>query len=244
MNVSITIPILSGWLLGWLVNYLADVLPLTRRLSAPQCLHCGEQLPISTYLAFQRCPSCGKSRSRRGMAVQVVLMTLLAWAWLTTPKLGFWPSALLLAYFTLVTVMDLEHRVVMHPVSIAGAALGLVIGTWAHGLLRTLIGGAAGFGIMLVFYYGGIWFARYLARRRGQSISETGIGFGDVNLSGVLGLMLGWPGILAGLTLGILLAGAFSIILLIIVLLARRYEHFLTFPYAPFLVLGTAILLI
>lgn len=177
------------------------------------------------------------------MIVQIALILLFLWVWLTTPRLGFWVSAILLTYFTLVTVMDLEHRVVMHPVSLAGAMLGLGIGTWAHGLVSTLIGGIAGFGIMLVFYYGGVWFARYLAKRRGQSTSETGIGFGDVNLSGVLGLMLGWPGILAGMTLGILLAGAFSIILLIIVLIARRYQHFLTFPYAPFLVLGAALIL-
>ena len=37
-------------------------------------------------------------------------------------------------------------------------------------------------------------------------------GFGDVNLSGVLGLMLGWPFIVVGLVIAVLIGGVISLI--------------------------------
>ena len=69
------------------------------------------------------------------------------------------------------------------------------------------------------------------------------MGFGDVNLSAVIGLLLGWPAILAGLILAILLGGAVSLVYLMYKLITRRYEAFSAIPYGPFLVASTVILL-
>jgi leader peptidase (prepilin peptidase)/N-methyltransferase len=69
------------------------------------------------------------------------------------------------------------------------------------------------------------------------------LGFGDVNLSGVLGLVLGWPGIALALFLTILIAAAASIIYLAIMLLLKRYQPYLSIPYGPFLIAGAVILL-
>jgi prepilin signal peptidase PulO-like enzyme (type II secretory pathway) len=55
--------------------------------------------------------------------------------------------------------------------------------------------------------------------------------------------MMGWPGITAGLILAILLAGMASAVYLLIQIIAHRYKVFSSIPYAPFLVLGSAILL-
>jgi leader peptidase (prepilin peptidase)/N-methyltransferase len=101
----------------------------------------------------------------------------------------------------------------------------------------------AGFAIMLALYYLGILFARLLSRLRKQEYSDPGLGFGDVTLAGVLGLLLGWPGITAGLILGILLAGLVSAIYLVVLLITHRYTVSSSIPYAPFLVVGSAILL-
>ena len=151
----------------------------------------------------------------------------------------------LIAYLGLVTIIDIEHRLILHPVSLFGAILGLFIGVSLHGLQSTLIGGLAGFGIMLGVYFLGLLFLRLSERWRGKRAGENeAIGFGDVNLSGIIGLLLGWPGILAGLVLAILLAGAISLIYLILFLaIQRKYKPGLALPYGPFLVASTILLL-
>ncbi|MBC8497079.1 MAG: prepilin peptidase, partial [Chloroflexi bacterium] len=132
---------------------------------------------------------------------------------------------------------------ILHPVSWAGALLGLGVGIWMHGLAPTLIGGAAGFGLMLALHSFGNLFARGMARLRGEPIDEVALGFGDVNLSGVLGLLLGWPGIVGGLLLAILLGGVVSLFYLLIMLIRRRYQVFTAIPYGPFLVASAILLL-
>jgi len=158
--------------------------------------------------------------------------------------MGYWLGMILLAYLGVVTVIDLEHHLILHPVSLAGVILGFGIGIWLHGLRATLLGGLIGFLGMLSFYYLGILFVRLSARLRGQSIGEDeGIGFGDVNLSGVIGLLLGWPGILAGLLLAILLGGIASLLYLLFMITVRRYQPSLALPYGPFLAASAIILL-
>ena len=39
------------------------------------------------------------------------------------------------------------------------------------------------------------------------SEEDVALGFGDVHLSGILGLLLGWPGITGGLFVAIILGG-------------------------------------
>lgn len=158
-------------------------------------------------------------------------------------RLGFWAGLLVVTYFVLVAVIDIEHRIIMHPVSIAGGLIGLCIGAWQHGWTSTLIGGIAGLGFMFIVYLIGGVFAKWLAKRKKIETEEEGFGFGDVALSGVLGLLLGWPGIIAGLTLAVLLGGVGSLVAIISSLLAKKYQAFLTIPYGPFLIIGAAILL-
>ena len=166
------------------------------------------------------------------------------WLWNAPSDMGYFLGLVLLAYLGLVTVIDLEHRLILHPVSLAGVVLGFGIGTWLHGLKATLVGGTAGFFAMLALYYFGILFVRLSARLRGQFLDETeGIGFGDVNLSGIVGLLLGWPGILAGMLLAILIGGAISLLYLLLMVTFRRYRSSLALPYAPFLTISAMILL-
>ena len=140
-------------------------------------------------------------------------------------------------------ITDIEYRLILQPVSIFGAVVTLLIGIKLHGWLATLIGGAAGFVIMLFLYYLGELFARWVSKRRGQEIEEVALGFGDVNLSAVLGLLLGWPGITAGLILAIFLAGIFSGFYLLVAKLGKRYQQYTAIPYAPFLIIGSLLLI-
>lgn len=236
--------VLLGICAGLLVNYLSDVLPLTRRLSPPLCVHCNKTVPLARFVRYQHCLQCGASRTIRCLVVQSAYPAAFLWFLFMPPvRLGFWIAAGLLIYLGVVVVIDLEHRVVLHPVSLAGAFFGLAIGWKLRGLQPTLLGGMAGFVIMLGLYAAGEGFARFLAWMRKQKIDEVALGFGDVNLSGVLGLLLGWPGITAGLFLAIVLGGLISFGYILVAKVRRRYQMFTAIPYAPFLILGAVILL-
>jgi len=177
-----------------------------------------------------------------------------AYFWLFPPKaLGFPLGMIILIYFGIITVIDLEHRLILHPTSLAGAVLGLIVGTYIHsradgllgGIGNSLLGGLFGFGVMFLLYQFGALVARIRARKMqaaGQADDEEeALGGGDVYLLGVLGLMLGWPFIFNALILGILFGGAVSLLFVIALLVQRRYssESLMTFiPYGPYFIIG------
>jgi prepilin signal peptidase PulO-like enzyme (type II secretory pathway) len=260
MNIAIILPIFAGVLAGCLVNYMADVLPVTRRLSRPTCTHCNTSLSIKKYLALSRCPACGKRRSLRTWIVQLMSLAASLWLWLLPPirfakaipnsYFAFLAGLFLLTYFGVIFVIDLEHRLILHPSSIFGAVLGLGVGWLFHGLGPTLIGGLGGFGIMLIFYLFGTLFAQIRARKMkaaGQeSDDEEALGAGDVILAGVLGLMLGWPLIWFGLLTGIMLGGLITIPMLVIIVVAKRYKKdawMVFIPYGPFFLISATLIL-
>lgn len=254
MDFSLVIPVLLGLVAGLLVNYLADVLPVTRRLSQPACPNCQSVFPWADYLTLRACRPCGTRRSLRTWIVLIVAVASFIYFWLFPPiGLGLPLSLVVLTYFGVIIVIDLEHRLILHPTSIFGAALGLVVGTYAlakldgfpASLLTSLLGGVAGFVIMFVFYKLGELVARYRARKMraaGQAADdEEALGSADVILAGVLGLMLGWPNIILGITAGALVGGVVGILAIIGYLVRRRYAEnsLMTFiPYGPSLVLG------
>jgi leader peptidase (prepilin peptidase)/N-methyltransferase len=238
------LPIL-GLLAGCVINYLADVLPAAGSMAQPDCWNCGSPLPWNRYLLFRRCGVCGKWRRPRALIVEFALAAALLYLWLVPAhKLEFPLAGLLFAYLLLITVIDVEHRLILHITSIAGLVLGLGIGIHLHGLGVTLAGGAAGFGIMLAFYLLGLLFIKYVSRRRGEAVNEVALGYGDVNLAGIAGLLLGWPGIVFGLLFTVLAGGLASIVVIVVMLARRRYHAFSAIPYGPFLVLSILVLLL
>ena len=238
--------VLLGWLGGNLVNYLADYLPVDRKIVTPYCLNCKSPRSITNYLLFpKRCDQCKQRVPIRFWMVNLFFILMSVYFWLNPGvQLDFWLQLLLLVYFTLVVVIDLEHRLILHIVSLAGAVLGLYVGILNHGLVNTLLGGLAGLMIMYILYQGGRLFVRFLAKWRNYSDIDEALGFGDVILSGVIGLMLGWPGIVLGLILAVLLAGAVSLIFLVILVVTHRYRANLTIAYGPYLILSALILVL
>lgn len=235
---------IGGWLLAYLINYLADVLPITRRFSPAACLHCEKPFPLKSYVLFQACPDCGARRSIRTWVVQIGFTLASVWLWVFPPVLlGFWVGTGLLAFFALVAVIDLEYRLIMDPVSLVGAVLGLAIGTWQKGIGYALLGGVAGYGIMFGLFYLGILFNRLASKVRHEEVSEEAMGFGDVNLAGIIGLMLGWPDIIGGLLIAIIAGGLVSGLILLVMLALRRYKALTAIPYAPFLLIGAIVFL-
>jgi leader peptidase (prepilin peptidase) / N-methyltransferase len=235
---------IAGFLLGWVVNYLADVLPISRQIQTPVCLTCGSAYHLGDYFLLRGCATCGKRRGLRSGLVVIVYIALgLSLAFSPPTRLSAEWAFLCLGLFGLITIIDLEHRLILHVVSGFGAIFGLALGISMHGLLPTLIGGAVGFAIMLVIYYFGELFSKVVARIKGQAIEEVALGFGDVNLSGVLGLILGWPGITACLFGAIFIGGIVSGVYLLAMYLLKRYKLFTALPYAPFLIASALLLL-
>lgn len=237
-----------GLLLGVGINALADSLPVLRRPGRASCSRCGGPRPIvawsglAAFLAGRRqCPFCGQEMGWRPPAVELIMAAAAVLVYQSLPAAArFWPAMLMLGIFTLIVVIDVEHRLIMHLVSLpAGLLLGAIgILDPSRGLTRTLLGGVAGFGILLGLYLLGGLFARAMAWLRGRKLEEVALGFGDVTLSTVIGLTLGWPGIVIALLLGVFAAGLFSSAYLLLMMTRRRYVAFTPIPYGPFLILG------
>jgi prepilin signal peptidase PulO-like enzyme (type II secretory pathway) len=246
MNYLLFIPLLLGLFSGWIVNYLADVLPETRKLTTPVCPACHNKYYWADYLLFHKCTNCGKRRSLRTFIIQVLFVFAAVWIWVFQGQaLPFPLGILLLIYLALVLVIDLEHRVILHPVSIVGAVIGLGTGIYLRsgnslllGITSTLLGGAVGFGIMLVFYFLGEWFVKRMAKKGNLPADEVALGFGDVSLSGILGLLLGWQLIFVCLFFAILVGGVVSLAIILGMIIARKYKVFTAIPYAPFLIIS------
>lgn len=239
------IPLIAilGWLCGVILNYLADVLPRTRRLRSPQCHRCENKITLVDYVLIRKCRHCGNRRTKRTYLVQILSLMLVPVVYLFPPQLfGFWLSLPYFLYFALIFIMDVEYRVVLYEVVGAGILISIPMGIYWNGLVDTIIGGLAGFGIMFILYYFGVLFNRWVSKRRGENIEEVALGFGDVNLSGILGLLLGWPKIAISLFFSVVLGGVFSGLYLVIHVLARRYRPFTAIPYAPFLVIIAVVL--
>ena len=234
-----------GWCLGAGINYLADTLPWKRRLSKPFCTNCQEEMTWQNYLLWPRtCSTCQSRRDWGVFVVELFFIVTIPIMWLFPPnKLGFWLGLPLVVYFALVVVIDLRYKLILHIVSIVGAMLGLFVGISINGLKSTLLGGVIGFGVMFCFYKLGELFIRFISRRRGNLDDDVALGFGDVNLSGVLGLMVGFPGVVVSLFFGALIGGFFSLLYLIFSFLLRKYKPLTALPYGPFLISGAVLVL-
>lgn len=246
--------VIFGVLAAWIVNYFADTLPVKRKLSKPCCQHCLKEKNWKDYLLLKKCAMCGNPLNTRTYLVYGLIPAGLLLLWQFPNKIGTTSliqdpvydlllKGILFVFFILVCVIDLEYRAVLIPIVIFGIVYGAIFGVIYHGWINTIWGFAAGFGIMLVLYLLGVLFVKMLNRKRAEKLDEDALGFGDVNLSGVLGLVMGYPGIIAGLFLGIIIGGLGSLVYLAVARLGGTYKLFTPLPYAPFLIAGAAVLL-
>lgn len=243
-GIILFVLILAGWLLGTLINYLADVLPKYRKLSPVECSSCLSRMKVWDYLVLKPCYQCHTARTTRAWVVNISAMTLVIAQWFfPMPRLGFWIGILLLTYFGVVAVIDIEHRLILHPVSAVGGVICLGIGFWTRGGIPTMLGGLAGFLLMLGIYLLGWLVMKAIGRIRGEKIEEDALGFGDIILCTVLGFLIGWPGVALEVLFTIFIAGIFSLFILILQVLQKRYQMFSAVAFGPYLLLAALILL-
>lgn len=232
----------AGLFIAAIINYIADVLPIHRRLSVGSCSSCNTQVGIFRYVLLPKCSTCGTKFGIRHFITLLITMAGFVTIQINS-TVSIWIlilDLLAFSYFILIIVIDIEHHLILHWTSAFGAILMAIIGFIHHGFLPTIFGGFAGLFVMLVLFYLGIGFSKILAKRRGETVEE-GLGFGDVLLAGICGLLLGWPGISVGLFTGVMLGGIYSLGILITSAIRKNYQPYRTIPYGPFLALSTMI---
>jgi leader peptidase (prepilin peptidase)/N-methyltransferase len=197
----------------------------------------------------ERCPHCGAPLSIRHVLVELATPALFMFCWTQTGStLTTLFNILYSAILVLVTVTDLEHRLILHIVSLPSIALAL-IGAYINPTFdsprRALLGGGIGLGGALSLYLIGMLFGWWIGKRRGEALSGPAFGFGDVTLCTFLGLVLGAPEIIFAIVIGICAGFMFAAVYLVVRGLIRRDHAMFTafIPYGPFLVLGGAIML-
>ncbi len=242
--LKIVISVICGWLVGVIINYLSDTLPLYRKLNHPSCANCHEKYEYLHYLMGKNCNICEYNRSYRFWLVIISMILTVGYVLIirdgTTVLTIF--EILVFSYLTLITVIDLEHHLVLNITILTGVIVLGVIGIISHGWKISILGGLAGFVIMLLLYLVGQVYGRAISKKRGIEVDDV-LGFGDVSLSSVCGLLLGFPGVVTCIVLAIALGGLWSIGTIIIARIRKSPNPLMRYiAYAPFITLAAATL--
>jgi len=219
-----------GAAVGSFLNVCIDRLPRRQSLLRPPS-HCDgckvplrwtELLPIISFLTLRgRCRSCHVSIPLRSPLVETIMAASFG---LLVYYFGLGPQSAIFAFyiaiFTVIFFIDLEQGIIPNRVIYPAAGVAVLLSLFLPevGLLRALIGGILGFGLI---------FGIYLAAR-------GGMGSGDVKLAGLIGLAAGFPAVVPSLLLACLGGGITTFILLGL----RRKQRKDPVPFGPFLAVG------
>lgn len=222
--------IISGWIGGGLVNWAADILPALRDRQEKPAVQPPTHLFVHYwtlpwfFVRHGTCPHCNNKVSWRSPAVEagsifLCLIMAVRWGWTIALPVSWLYGLFLIA----VTVIDLEHHRVLN-VMLAPAAVGVAVISFlplAPEPLNMLLGGAVGFGVFLLL----------------AIIGRGALGMGDVKLAGVVGMMIGYPGVLTALAIGAILGAVAALVLLA----TRKATRKTAIAYAPYLAVGALV---
>ena len=239
---------LLGVLIGSFLNVVVHRVPLGRSVVSPPsaCPACGtpvrprDNVPVVSWLLLRRrCRDCSEPISARYPAVELAtglaFAAVAALAWRDDRTLWVLPALLyLVAASIALTLIDVDVRRLPDAIVLPSYVVVLVLlagasvaeGDWWP-LARAALAGAAAFAA---------YFALVL-------VYPAGMGFGDVKLAGVLGLVLGWYGwseLVVGLFLGFLLGGLVGTALLALRLATRKSM----IPFGPYMIAGAWVALL
>lgn len=185
----------------------------------------GDLIPIISYILLKgRCRYCSEKFSLQYLLVE--LSTGLLYLSIYN-KFGYdWITLLFWALFSVllvVTVIDIHYFIIPNEILITGLVIGLII--IVSQLMDRLFSGIIGFfiaGLIMLLI---------------AIVSKGGMGGGDIKLSAVMGLYLGWQGVLVALFIAFLCGGIWGSLLL----LTGRKGRKDAVPFGPYLALGGAI---
>jgi leader peptidase (prepilin peptidase) / N-methyltransferase len=228
-----------GLLLGSFLNVVIWRVPRHESIVKPRshCPACDTQLttrdniPLVSWLMLRgRCRHCGNPISIRYPLIELLTAVLFAAVGARYADTWALPAFLVLTGALIaISAIDIEHFIIpnriVYPVGIASVILlalaALIQDDWST-FLRSILAALAAFTFFFVLHL----------------VSPRGMGFGDVRLSFVLGLFLGWlgwPELIGGLFAGFFLGAVIGILLIVLGGRDRR-QHI---PFGPFLAAGT-----
>jgi leader peptidase (prepilin peptidase)/N-methyltransferase len=231
---------IGGLVLGSFANVVVHRLPRKESIVRPasRCPSCGtpiaprDNVPVLSWLVLRgRCRHCRNPISWRYPAIELLTGLLFALAGLRLP--GEALVAYLPFFWVLVVLsfIDLEHKIlpnkiVLPSIAAGGALLGVAAaaGPGLDAWLRAAAGGAVGFAAFLAL----------------ALVYPAGMGMGDVKLSALLGMFLGylgWGRVFVGFFAGFF-AGAVGGLLLVV---AGRGGRKTQVPFGPYLAFGAAV---
>ncbi|HEX6121897.1 MAG TPA: prepilin peptidase [Ktedonobacterales bacterium] len=243
MGLMLVATALAGVCLGAVVNALADRVVGDEEppWSARQCRACRKPLapaPRFGLLDLRRrrvCGQCGARASLRRPLLELalgLLLPALALHLVAAPgRLPLWAGfaldALALGALAFIFAVDLEHRLIFDlslylPIALL---LGVTLAFDRKALMGMLFGALICGALFLLFY--GLGFLLY---------HQEALGFGDVKLAVLVGLVAGWPGMMTALVVAAL-AGAGGSVLALGLGSASRTSYI---PFGIFLALGAA----
>lgn len=261
MLSSALLIIMIGLVAGGIINALADDLP---RHQPPKLPHYPDGTPrprsawlgVAAFLTGQRRSISGSSLSWRHPITEVSAISGMLLAYVvhqnstTTSDLQFVFWLIYIVIFVLITVIDIEHRLILFSVIIPSALIAILDALITPeqrppDLQKSLLGGALGFGVFYIMYVGGKLYIYFLREGRGQNITEVAFGYGDVMLATLSGLILGLEPMIFALFITVFLGALGALLYLVIRSLAGQRSSLLTaLPYGPYIVLGTLIMML
>ena len=229
----------AGLVAGSFATTLAERVPGGRDVLRPpgRCPECGaalriaDMVPVASWVRLRgNCRACGQPFGFWYPAAEVTTCALFAGLGLRTGATAELPAFCYLAAVSVtLAVIDLRWRrlpdlltLPSYPIALA---LLLVAAPFIPNGWSKVIHGLIGLGVLGAFYL-------FLA-----FIYPAGIGWGDVKLSGVLGLYLGWCGarvFVAGALAGYLFAAVTGIGLIA----AGKATRKTAIPFGPFMLAG------
>lgn len=134
------------------------------------------------------------------------------------PGMAFAASALFVTILVAVLFIDWQHHLIFPVLFYPAAAVAVVASLLGAGLTigQSVIGAAIG-GALFLFMF---WLAKAMYHKEA-------LGFGDVQLAGFIGLVLGYPKVMGALIMGSFIAGLAGLVL---IALGRKSRH----DYIPF----------
>jgi len=203
------------------------------------CIKCGKTLswydllPIVSFLILKgKCRTCDKSISIQYILVEIVMALLfgiVAWGWIvvgdssTLANLELVRDLYVMSILVFLFVFDLKYFLLPDIVTIPAVIIIFII---------NLILGISLVSMLIGLLIGAGFFALQFAVSKGRWI-----GGGDIRLGAIMGVLLGWPVIIAGLFSSYLIGGIVGMGLLI----SGRKKLGAHLPFGTFLAIGTII---
>ena len=243
MEVVLTVVFaLLGTAIGSFLNVCIDRLPTGKSIVRPpsQCDACQQRLsprdlvPVFTYLWLRgRCRYCQAHIPQRIFWMEVgsgLLLAFLYGHYDLSVELGV--IAFYCYLFIVLMVIDLEHKLILNKITYPAAVVALIISVfipsigstdvslpWLPEVANGAFGGAIGLVFLLI----------------PALIYRGGMGWGDVKMAALIGLVTGFPLVFVALFMGVILGGLVAGLLLLLRIKKRKEA----IPFGPFLSLAT-----